>query len=96
MQEMLVRRIGGTPEQCPEEYQKRSAINFVEQIKTPLIIIHSTGDASVPYAQAQEFVEALETNGKTVEFITREDKSHSITSSDELVNIFEQLKNIAK
>ena len=96
MQEMLVRRIGGTPEQCPEEYQKRSAIHFVEQINTPLIIIHSTGDTSVPYAQAQEFVEALETNGKTVEFITREDNYHSITSSDELVNIFEQLKAIAK
>jgi len=96
MQEMLVRRIGGTPEQCPEEYQKRSAINFVEQIKTPLIIIHSTGDAKVPYAQAQKFVKALKTNGKTVEFITREDNYHSITSSDELVNIFEQLKAIAK
>ena len=96
MQEMLVRRIGGTPEQCPEEYQKRSAINFVEQIKTPLIIVHSTGDEKVPYAQAQEFVEALETNGKTVEFITREDNYHSITSSDEIVSIFEQLKNIAK
>lgn len=96
MQEMLVRRIGGTPEQCPEEYQKRSAINFAEQIKTPLIIVHSTGDVKVPYAQAQEFVEALETNGKTVEFITREDDYHCITSSDEIVNIFEKLKNIKK
>ena len=38
----------------------------------------------------------LEANGKTVEFITREDNYHSITSSDEIVNIFEQLKNIAK
>jgi len=96
MQEMLVRRIGGTPEQCPEEYQKRSAITFVEKIKTPLIIVHSTGDAQAPYAQAQEFVEALETNGKTVEFIIREDSYHSITSSAEIANIFEQLKNITK
>lgn len=96
MQQMLVRRIGGTPEQCPQEYQKRSAIHFVEQINTPLLIIHSTGDSSVPYAQAQEFVQALETNGKTVEFVTREDNYHSITSSEELVNIFEQLQNIVK
>ncbi|MBO5281077.1 MAG: prolyl oligopeptidase family serine peptidase [Clostridia bacterium] len=96
MQEMLVRRIGGTPEQCPEEYQKRSAINFVDQIKTPLIIVHSTGDAKVPYAQAQEFVAALEASGKAVEFITREDNYHCITSSDEIVNIFEQLKNIVE
>jgi len=95
MQEMLVRRIGGTPEQCPEEYQKRSAVNFVEQLNTPLLIVHSTGDEKVPYAQAQEFVEALETNGKTFELITRDDNYHSITSSNELVNIFERLKNIA-
>ena len=61
-----------------------------------MIIVHSTGDEKVPYAQAQEYVEALETNGKTVEFITREDNYHSITSSDEIANIFEQLKNIAK
>lgn len=96
MQEMLTRRIGGTPEECPEEYQKRSAINFADQFTTPLLIIHSTGDAKVPYAQAQEFVEALETHEKTVQFITREDSYHSITSSDELANIFEQLQNIVK
>lgn len=95
MQEMLVRRIGGTPEQCPEEYQKRSAINFVEQLKTPLIIVHSTGDTTVPYSQSQEFVDALEANGKTVEFITREDSYHSITSSSEIKSIFEQLRSIS-
>lgn len=96
MQEMLARRIGGTPEECPEEYQKRSAINFADQFTTPLLIIHSTGDAKVPYAQAEEFVEALKSNEKKVEFITREDSYHSITSSDELVSIFEQLKKIVK
>ena len=96
MRDMLIRRIGGTPDGVPEEYEKRSAVNFVNRIDTPLLIVHSTGDTQVPYEQATRFVAALEECEKSVVFKTREDQYHSITSSSELRNIFEQLKAIGK
>ena len=96
MQNMLIRRIGGTPDELPDEYEKRSAINFAENINTPLIIIHSVDDTQVPYDQATRFVAVLEERGKTVKFETRNDGYHSITSSSELRNIFKQLKELVK
>ena len=87
MREMLTRRIGGTPEDCPEEYARRSAVTFAEKIDTPLLLIHSTGDEKVPYEQAVRFAAELEKYGKTYEFITREDKLHSMSSPAELAEI---------
>ncbi len=87
MREMLTRRIGGTPENCPEEYAKRSAVTFAERMDTPLLLIHSTGDAKVPYEQAVKFAAELEKYGKKFEFRTREDKIHSMSSPAELAEI---------
>lgn len=87
MREMLTYRIGGTPEDCPEEYAKRSAVTFAEKIDTPLLLIHSTGDERVPYEQAVAFSEELKKYGKPYEFITREDNIHSMSSPTELQEI---------
>jgi len=87
MREMLTRRIGGTPEDCPDEYAKRSAVTFAEKIDTPLLLIHSTGDEKVPYEQAVQFAAELEKYGKTYEFLTRENKIHSMSSPAELTEI---------
>ncbi len=87
MREMLTGRIGGTPEDCPEEYAKRSAVTFAEKIDTPLLLIHSTGDVQVPYEQAVDFAAELEKYGKKYEFITRENKIHSMSSPAELADI---------
>ena len=95
MREMLVNRIGGTPEECPEEYAKRSAVTFADKINTPLILVHSTGDAQVPYRQAQAFASALNDSGKVFELTTRENAYHGITSPNELLSIFNRLKALA-
>ena len=95
MREMLARRIGGTPEECPEEYAKRSAVTFADKINTPLILVHSTGDTQVPYTQAQAFASELASAGKTYELITRENAYHSLTSPAELLDIFNRLKAIS-
>lgn len=60
MREMLTYRIGGTPEECPDEYVKRSAVTFAEQIDTPLLLIHSTGDEKVSYEHTAAFAAELE------------------------------------
>ena len=87
MREMLERRIGGTPDTCPEEYARRSAVTFADEIHTPLLIVHSTEDPRSPYSDAVAFTDALKAAGKSYTFRIREDGQHGITSQDELSEI---------
>lgn len=93
MRTMLANRVGGTPNTIPEAYDSRSAVTFANQINVPILIIHSTEDPKVPYAQAQSFADALDSSGKTYEFITREDGVHSMSSPEELKTIIEWLNS---
>lgn len=96
MREMLERRIGGTPDTRPEEYAKRSAVTFADEIDVPLLIVHSTEDPRSPYEEALAFTEALEEAGKDYTFRIRENAAHGITSPDELVSILAWLTENGK
>ncbi|MBQ8186512.1 MAG: prolyl oligopeptidase family serine peptidase [Clostridia bacterium] len=91
MRDELEKRIGGTPEECPEEYAKRSVINFANEINTPLLLVHNTGDKRVPYAQAAAFAEKLTQAGKTVEFITRDSDGHILSGSIEILEMLNRM-----
>lgn len=76
MQTIFDSLVGGSPEEMPEEYEKRSATYWADEINTPLLIIHATGDEKVSVAQADKLTEALEQAGKTYEYITFDGNSH--------------------
>ena len=46
-------------------YRARSAITFVDQVTTPLLILHGGSDERVPIGQAMEYYRALKDRGKT-------------------------------
>ena len=56
MRSLLTELIGGTPEQLPEEYSRRSAVAWADEINTPLLIFHTTGDDKVSIKQADKLV----------------------------------------
>lgn len=95
MREMLTRRIGGTPEELPEEYARRSAVTFAEKLDTPILLIHSTGDEKVDYAEAVSFAAELEKYGKKYEFITRNDAIHCLSNGAEFVDVIDWLRKNA-
>ena len=76
MQTVFDSLVGGSPEEMPEEYEKRSATYWADEINTPLLIIHATGDEKVSIAQADKLTEALKQAGKTYEYITFDGNSH--------------------
>ena len=91
MKDLLSEYIGCTPEENPEEYKKRSAIYWADEITIPVLIIHSTGDQQVSYHQAQELYEKLSEHGNCT-FFTHEDDVHGIHPED-FQNIIEWLRN---
>ena len=63
-QAVLTQLIGGRPEQLPEEYERRSAVFWADEINVPLLIGHGDNDQRVLYHHAVSMAEALERYGK--------------------------------
>lgn len=82
MKKVLNNFIGGSPEELPKEYEKRSAIFWADEITIPTLIIHSTDDKQVSYSQAEEMYHALLNNGTDVTLKTYTDSTHGLHSGD--------------
>lgn len=76
---LLERKVGGSIKAIPEEYEKRSPINFARQINTPLLILHGEADKTVPIDQSYKLVDELKKYDK--KFITKyyKNQGHGFT-----------------
>ncbi len=62
---------GGSPwqKEYAKAYAEQSAITYAAAVTTPTLILHDTGDATVPITSSYAFYHALKDNGVTVKFI---------------------------
>ena len=62
---------GGSPwkKEYAKAYEEQSAITYASAVTTPTLILHDTGDATVPVTSSYAFYRALKDNGVTVKFI---------------------------
>ncbi len=60
--------IGKQAEDDPAEYRKRSPVNHVDKLKTPLLVHTTTNDEDVNVMEVQHLIEALKAAGKTFEY----------------------------
>ncbi|MEH7124859.1 MULTISPECIES: alpha/beta hydrolase family protein [unclassified Bacillus (in: firmicutes)] len=65
----------------PEKYMKRSPIKYVANVRTPLLIIHSTLDFRVPIEQGEQFYTALKFQGRNVRMIRFLNDTHELSRS---------------
>jgi dipeptidyl aminopeptidase/acylaminoacyl peptidase len=56
-----------------------SPINFVENIKAPLFIIHGANDPRVPLSEAEQISGKLKSLGRTVEMVVYSDEGHGLS-----------------
>ena len=92
MNDLLENYIGGTPDEKPSEYEKRSAVCWYDEIKIPVLIIHSKLDKQVSYKQAKTLYKKLK---KTTDctFISHGDDTHAVIHSDDKEPIRKFLNN---
>ena len=62
-----------------ELYWDRSPMKYVNNVKTPTMILHGQADTRVPLAQAQEFYMALKERKVPVEFVVYPREGHGFT-----------------
>jgi dipeptidyl aminopeptidase/acylaminoacyl peptidase len=72
---------GGTPWDSRELYIKYSPITYVEQMHTPLLIVHSEQDYRCPIEQAEQLFISLKRLGRTVEFVRFPNENHELSRS---------------
>ncbi|MBI9073108.1 MAG: S9 family peptidase [Melioribacteraceae bacterium] len=71
--------MGGTPWENPELYKKWSPHNYVENFKTPMLVIHGAYDFRVPEGQAFELFTALQKMKVESKLLYFPDEYHFVT-----------------
>lgn len=72
---------GPTYLEDPDEYLRMSPITYVDNIDTPVLILHSENDLRCPISQGEELFTALRLLGKEVEFVRFPGESHELSRS---------------
>ncbi|MFC0211249.1 alpha/beta hydrolase family protein [Paenibacillus chartarius] len=60
----MLKRVVGHPKKNEQEYVKRSAIYWADQLRSPIMIVHGSADPQVGVEQARKLARALEAAGK--------------------------------
>ncbi|MGE0353208.1 MAG: S9 family peptidase [Gemmatimonadales bacterium] len=71
-------RYMGTPEGNPDGYRRGSPINYAENLKGRLLLVHGSGDDNVHYQGSERLLNRLISLGKPVDFMVYPNRSHCI------------------
>jgi dipeptidyl aminopeptidase/acylaminoacyl peptidase len=76
----------GTPDENPALYHDRSAINFIEDVRRPLLILQGGRDPRVPLAEAEQMRDRMLAAGKTVGYHVYMDEGHGFRKVENVVD----------
>jgi dipeptidyl aminopeptidase/acylaminoacyl peptidase len=83
----------GDPERNAALWRDRSAVNFVERVRTPLFIIHGINDARCPIGQARSFRDRLRASGKQegtdFEYVELSGEGHGSMDPEQQIRTYE-------
>ncbi len=83
-----------TPWEDLGKYMHMSPINYVQNIKTPLLIIHSEHDLRCPIEQAEQLFAELKWMGREVQLVRFEGQSHGLSRGGHPHSRLERLRHI--
>jgi len=83
-----------TPWEDPERYMRMSPITYVEQIRTPVLIIHSESDLRCGIEQSEQLFAALKYLGREVLFVRFEGQNHGLSRNGHPRLRLERLRHI--
>ncbi len=81
-------RLVGNPERDRELLNSRSPINYVDNIKCPLLVIQGKQDPRVVEAESEQIVNKLKNMGKQVDYILLEDEGHGFSKVSNQIKVF--------
>jgi dipeptidyl aminopeptidase/acylaminoacyl peptidase len=86
----------GIPWADEEKYMAKSPIRYVENVKTPTLIIHSEEDYRCPIEQAEQFFTALKFLGVPTELVRFPGENHDLSRSGKPKHREQRLNHIIR
>ena len=75
----MMKRFMGDPDEDADLLRERSPMTYIENTKTPLLVIQGAKDPRVVKGESDQLVEKLRTLGREVEYVVFEDEGHGFT-----------------
>src|SRR5437763_1634148 len=72
-------------------YEERSPINFIDQIKAPLLLLSGGHDPRCPKSETQQVVEAIKKRGGTVESKVYENEGHGFARVENQIDAYKRV-----
>ncbi len=76
----------GDPSTQSERYESASPLNFISNIKAPLLVMHGEQDQRVAFGESVQLVDALRREGKTFEFRSYPDEAHGFAHAHNMLD----------
>ena len=84
------------PSRDPEAFRRFSAVDFVENVKTPILVLHGGADFRVPTYQGREYFESLLAHGKTTRMVEYPGSPHFPIVWEQRRNVFREIADWLK
>jgi len=81
---MYGERYMDTPEQNPEGYKKACILNYVDQLKGKLLVIHGAQDNTVVWQNSLQFIQTCIQKAKQVDYFVYPNHEHNVSGTDRL------------
>jgi dipeptidyl aminopeptidase/acylaminoacyl peptidase len=72
-------------------YQDRSPINFIDQIKAPLLLLAGGHDPRCPKSETQQVVDAIKRRGGTVDYKIYENEGHGFARVENQIDAYKRV-----
>jgi dipeptidyl aminopeptidase/acylaminoacyl peptidase len=72
-------------------YEERSPINYIDQIKAPLLLLAGGHDPRCPKSETQQVVEAIKKRGGTVEYNIYENEGHGFARVENQIDAYQRV-----
>ncbi|MGY6554042.1 MAG: prolyl oligopeptidase family serine peptidase [Wenzhouxiangella sp.] len=82
----------GSPADNPEAYRRSDSIARLDQVRTPILIMHGEADVRAPFRQFQRVVEALERHERRFEAVSYPDEPHHFQNVANRVDMYQRLE----
>lgn len=83
----------GDPVKNKALYEDRSPINFIDQIKAPLLLLAGGHDPRCPKSESQQVVDAIKKRGGTVDFKIYENEGHGFARVENQIDTYQRVAN---
>lgn len=78
----MMKRFVGDPDEDEELLRERSPMTYIENMKTPLLVMQGATDPRVVKGESDQLVEKLRSLGRTVEYRVFENEGHGFTKRE--------------